>query len=82
MTEREKKAGAKRFAEAWANRGDEKQETQVFWLSLLNQVFGVAEPTKIIQFEKRAIDVSRKGAETQRLGGDASLRRQMCVMKI
>ncbi len=28
MTEREKKAGAKRFAEAWANRGDEKQETQ------------------------------------------------------
>ncbi len=57
MTEKEKKAGAKRFAEAWANRGDEKQETQVFWLSLLNQVFGVADPMQHIQFEKRAIKV-------------------------
>ncbi len=54
MTEKEKKAAAKRFAESWRERGDEKQETQVFWLSLLNQVFGVADPTQVIQFEKRA----------------------------
>ncbi len=54
MTEKEKKEGAKRFAEAWRGRGDEKQETQVFWIALLREVFGVEAPEKIIQFEKRA----------------------------
>ncbi len=54
MAEKEKRAAAKRFAETWRVRGDEKQETQVFWLSLLRDVFGVSEPEKQIQFEKRA----------------------------
>ncbi len=54
MTDKDKKVEAKRFAETWATRGDEKQETQIFWLELLQEVFGIAEPTKIIQFEKRA----------------------------
>ncbi len=71
MTEKEKKVGAKRFAEAWANRGDEKQETQVFWISLLREVFGVEAPEKIIQFEKRAIKVEsgelRVGSEKWRV---------------
>ncbi len=63
MTDKDKKAGAKRFAEAWATRGDEKQETQVFWLSLLRDVFGVAEPEKIIQFEKRALGGASRHCE-------------------
>ncbi len=41
MTDIDRKLAAKKFAKDWANRGDEKQETQVFWISLLQNVFGV-----------------------------------------
>ena len=47
------KKAAKEFAEKWCGRGDEKQDTQAFWLSLLRDVFGVANPEDSIQFEKR-----------------------------
>ncbi len=53
MTEMEKRTAAKEFAANWQGRGDEKQETQSFWMSLLNKVFGVAEPDKYIDFEVR-----------------------------
>jgi hypothetical protein len=51
MTDAERRAAAKQFAADWAGRGDEKQETQSFWLSLLQKVYGVSEPDKFIQFE-------------------------------
>ncbi len=51
MTENEQKAAAKQFVKDWTGRGDEKQETQSFWLALLHNVFGVGEPEKHIQFE-------------------------------
>ncbi len=44
---------AKEFVVKWCGRGDEKQDTQVFWTSLLRDVFGVANPEDSIQFEKR-----------------------------
>lgn len=44
---------AKSFAEEWKNRGDEKSETQSFWMSLLQSVFEIVEPQKFIEFEKR-----------------------------
>ena len=47
------KKAAKEFAEKWCGRGDEKQDTQAFWLSLLRDVFGVANSEDSIQFEKR-----------------------------
>ena len=47
------KKAAKEFAEKWCGRGDEKQDTQAFWTSLLRDVFGVANPEDSIQFEKR-----------------------------
>ena len=47
------KKAAKEFAEKWRSRGDEKQDTQAFWLSLLRDVFGVAKPEDKIEFEKR-----------------------------
>ncbi len=52
MTENERKAAAKAFAEQWAGRGDEKQETQAFWLTLLQKVYGVEDPAQYIQFEQ------------------------------
>ncbi len=53
MTEMEKRTAAKEFAADWKGRGDEKQETQSFWMALLQKVFGVAEPDKYIEFEVR-----------------------------
>ena len=47
------KKAAKEFAEKWLGRGDEKQDTQAFWTSLLRDVFGVVNPEDSIQFEKR-----------------------------
>ena len=51
MTDIEQKAAAKQFVKDWTSRGDEKQETQVFWIDLLQNVFGVEQPTKAIEFE-------------------------------
>ena len=46
----EQRLAAKQFAQNWANRGDEKQETQTFWITLLQSVFGVTDPN-FIAFE-------------------------------
>lgn len=51
MTDIERRTAAARFAADWAGRGDEKQETQAFWLALLQKVYGVEEPEKYIAFE-------------------------------
>ncbi len=51
MTDVEKRTAAARFAADWKGRGDEKQETQAFWLALLQKVYGVDEPEKHIAFE-------------------------------
>ena len=53
MNEIEQRAAAKQFALDWQGRGDEKQETQAFWLALLQRIFGVEEPEKYISFERR-----------------------------
>jgi len=51
MTDIEKRTAAARFVADWAGRGDEKQETQSFWIALLQQVFGIEDATKYISFE-------------------------------
>ncbi|MBD5101311.1 MAG: class I SAM-dependent DNA methyltransferase [Subdoligranulum sp.] len=51
MTDAQQRAAAKQFAADWQGRGDEKQETQAFWLALLQKVFDVAEPEKFVAFE-------------------------------
>ena len=42
-----------KFIEKWQSRGDEKSETQKFWLELLSEVLCVSFPTQSIEFEKR-----------------------------
>ena len=49
MTDVQQRAAAKAFIEYWTGRGDEKQETQRFWIDLLRNVYGVAEPEKNIR---------------------------------
>ena len=53
MTDVQQKLAARQFAKDWAGRGDEKQETQVFWIDLLQNVFGVEQATNAIEFEVR-----------------------------
>ncbi len=51
MTDIQQKTAAKAFAKYWEGKGYEKGESQPFWLSLLRDVFDVAEPEKYIKFE-------------------------------
>ena len=65
MTDAERRAAAKQFAADWAGRGDEKQETQSFWRALLQKVYGVDEPEKAIDFERRVeVDDVKTGKRT------------------
>ena len=51
MTDSERRAAAKQFTANWTGRGDEKQETQAFWIELLRTVYGVEAPEQYIRFE-------------------------------
>jgi len=51
MTDIQKRAAARQFSKDWSGRGDEKQETQQFWMALLQKIYDVEEPEKIIEFE-------------------------------
>ena len=53
MTDVQQKAAAKQFVKNWTAHGDEKQETQRFWIDLLQNVFGVEQATNAIEFEVR-----------------------------
>lgn len=53
MTQNEMQAAAKNFTAQWLGKGDEKQETQRFWIELLGEVLGIRNPASYIEFEKR-----------------------------
>ncbi len=53
MTLSEQTKAAEKFAEEWLGHGNEKQDTQKFWTSLLRDVFGVEKPEQYISFEKQ-----------------------------
>ena len=53
MTDTEQKKAAKAFAEAWKDKGDEKQHTQQFWSDLLHRVYGITDFSQRVEFEKR-----------------------------
>lgn len=48
----EKRAIIKKFIETWRNRGDEKQDKDTFWLSILRNIYDVDDPSNYIEFEK------------------------------
>ena len=45
------KQAAKQFAKDWSGKGYEKGETSRFWIGLLQNVFGIQDATKFIEFE-------------------------------
>ena len=50
-TTKTQKQAAKAFVQEWSGKGYEKGETQRFWIDLLHTVFGIDNPTKIMEFE-------------------------------
>ncbi len=50
-TRNTQKQAAKQFVQEWVGKGYEKGETQRFWISLLQNVFGIQDATKFIEFE-------------------------------
>ena len=53
MNTREQKKQAKAFIKRWENRGSERQDSQSFWLDLLQSVYGIENPTEYISFENK-----------------------------
>ena len=53
MTDNEQKQAAKKFAAFWKDKGYEKGQSQLFWISLLRDVFGVEHPEEFIVFEEQ-----------------------------
>ena len=53
MTETEKRAAATKFYNDWHGLGDEKSDSQRFWIEFLNNVLGIEDVTQKIIFEKR-----------------------------
>lgn len=51
MNTGEQKKQAKAFIKRWENRGSERQDSQSFWLDLLQSVYGIENPTEYISFE-------------------------------
>lgn len=53
MTPIQQQKAAKEFSEFWQGKGYEKGESQTYWLTLLNQVFGIEHPEQFIIFEQQ-----------------------------
>ena len=55
MNARKQKKQAKDFIERWRGRGNERQDSQSFWLDLLGSVFGIENPSTYITFEDKVM---------------------------
>ena len=53
MTPIQQKKAAADFAAFWQGKGYEKGDTQIFWTTLLTQVFGIEHPEQFIFFEQQ-----------------------------
>ena len=47
----EQSKAAKQFVDRWKDRGNERQDSQTFWLDLLETVYGIKQPGDYISFE-------------------------------
>ena len=51
--EKQQAAAAAKFAERWKGKGYEKGESQVFWIELLTEVYGIENPSEFIRYEEK-----------------------------
>lgn len=52
---KEQKKNAQAFIKRWENRGNERQDSQSFWLDLLQSVYQVEKPSEYITFEDKVM---------------------------
>ena len=55
MTEAERREAARKFINEWRGKGNEKQDSQRFWLSLLQDVYGMENAMQNVQFERPVV---------------------------
>lgn len=55
MNVKEQKKRAKDFIKRWQGRGNERKDSQPFWLDLLQTVYGIENPSEYITFEDSVI---------------------------
>ncbi|MCI8464729.1 MAG: class I SAM-dependent DNA methyltransferase [Lachnospiraceae bacterium] len=55
MTEMEKRTAATKFYNNWCGIGDEKSDSQRFWIEFFGEVLGIKDVTQKIIFEKRVM---------------------------
>jgi hypothetical protein len=55
MTEAEQRAAATKFYNDWRGIGDEKSDSQRFWIEFFSKVLGIENVTQKIIFEKRVV---------------------------
>ena len=55
LTQVEQRKVAKEFSEKWKGIGYEKGDSARFWMSLLNEVYGVEKPAEFIRFEDKVM---------------------------
>lgn len=48
------KADIRRFCKEWAGRGDEKQDTELFWAGIMQDVLGLDDALRRLKFQERA----------------------------
>ena len=48
MTENEQISAAEKFSREWKGHGNEEADYQIFWITLLRDVFGIEKPEKIL----------------------------------
>ena len=75
MTDTERRLAARDFSSTWLGRGDEKQETQRFWIDLLTKIFGVDGSSSI------AFEVPVKLGHTSYIDGYISSTRVLIEQK-
>ncbi len=52
MVVRSAKAAAESFSKKWRGRGNENQDTQLFWIDLLQNVLGLEDAVSRVEFER------------------------------
>ena len=52
---KEQKKNARAFIKRWEGRGNERQDSQSFWLDLLQSVYGIEKPSEYITFEDKVM---------------------------
>lgn len=55
MTEAERREASRKFINHWRGKGNEKQDSQKFWMSLLSDVYEMRNINENVQFERPVI---------------------------